>query len=171
MITSDEHETTVFSDAEDFDIRTRSIRRTCSWQPKNAQQDSVQPPGGGNPYWIRYRALVFGFRGDSSADKDFIPFFDSLFATHNAGGTCDPVASPNTKEQCATEQGTWTSYGGNEFLPYQAYEILSPPDSNYTYTGTTGYYPFNDGNNTTTVSWKLTWSAPCGEVTVDCTNP
>jgi hypothetical protein len=97
------------------------------------------------PYnWITYRSLVFGqsLKAGEGSDAKFVPFFDSLFGTY---GTAD------------------------EFLP--TFSILDPPDINYTFTGTTGYYPFQDGNNGMNITWNLVWSAPCGEVTQGCTNP
>ena len=47
---------------------------------------------------------------------------------------------------------------------------LSINQSDFSFTGTTGYFPFQDGNNGMNITWALTWSAPCAGV-VGCVDP
>jgi hypothetical protein len=56
----------------------------------------------------------------------------------------------------------------DEFLPSGA--PLSTDLEDFSFSGTTGYFPFQDGNNGMNITWALTWSAPCGGIN-GCTDP
>jgi hypothetical protein len=168
LITNDEHETTVFKGAEDFSLRTRFITRTCTWQPGNAKQDSVSPYD-----FIRYRSLVFGYSDPSDQDSKFIPFFDSLFGTAEF---CSDNSSATEALCCTNNNGTWandactngTETWAGRFLP--TFTTPEVSHTSHTYTGALGNYPFHDDHNLLSITWKLTWSAPCGGVS-NCTDP
>jgi len=70
----------------------------------------------------------------------YYPFFDSLFGTHD-----------------------------DEFLP-TFHQPTLPTHDDFTFTGTTGYYPFQDGENNMNIKWQLSWSSPCGDV-ANCVDP
>jgi len=178
VVNSWEHETTVFKGSEDFTKRTRDITRVCSWQAKNAKQDSAKHPVSQQYEWIRYRSLVFGYQNPNAQNSPFIPFFDSLFSTFKYCDDDNP-ASITEKLCCTNNNGTWandacsngtkTWGGGGNYLP----SFTTPKDAShtdFTYTGAKGNYPFQDGQNGLNITWKLTWSAPCGGVS-NCTDP
>jgi hypothetical protein len=127
--------------------RTRDITRTLSWTAINAQQDPSQPGT-----YIPYKSLVFGGtlkHQESTPDMaDIYPFFDAVFGSydgtnHPAGGEFLPTF--NT--------GTW---------PYNT--VANKPR----FTESTKGYPYHDNLNGLDITWKLTWSAPCGGVAGFC---
>ena len=93
------------------------------------------------PYdYIQYRSLVFGWRNPKSEGDPPFPVFDSLIGAEN--GESLPTGSPL-----------------HEF-----------DQGDFSFTGTTGYFPFQDGNNGMNITWALTWSAPCAGV-AGCIDP
>jgi hypothetical protein len=145
-VTSLNHSSDIFyTGAIDTD-RDRHLTRTLSWTAINAQQDPSSPGT-----YIPYKSLVFGgAKGDGVGENmdSLYPFFDALF------GSYDPTNHPAGGEFLPTfNTGTW---------PYNT--IANKPK----FTESTKDYPYPDNQNGLDITWKLTWSAPCGGVAGFC---
>jgi hypothetical protein len=152
IVTSLNHDLAISYTGQTHHSRSRDMTRVMGWQTVNAIGDPGAPGT-----WISYKSLVFcadkGKHADSlnALTDSQIAFFDSQF------GTYDSANYPNNGEYLVTISSTGAfPYGTNDGKP----KFTQPPKA----------YPFHDNQNGLSMTWKLTWSAPCGEVAGGCSD-
>ena len=127
------------------------MTRVLGWQTINAIGDPGQPGT-----YISYKSLVFCADDKDHRDEtlgeltdDQVVFFESQF------GTYDSQNHPGGGEYLATitSTGIWP-YEGSDPLPK--------------FSQSSDAYPYQDNQNGLSVTWQLTWGAPCGEVEGAC---
>ena len=131
--------------------RDRSLTRVLGWQGINAVADPANPGT-----FVKYKSLVFAAnnadppveRVEAVEDGDYA-FFDSQFGTFDS--TNHPLGGDHYVNFNST--GAWP-YGNNDAKP--------------TFTQPSDPYPYQDNQNGMSVTWRLSWSAPCGEVAGSC---
>ena len=152
IVTSLNHDLSISYTGQTHHERSRDMTRVMGWQTVNAIGDP------GNPgTWIKYKSLVFcADKSDhkmsiSELDDTIYPFFDSQF------GTYDSTNHPGGGEYLVTISQTGDyPYGNNDPKPK--------------FTQPTKDYPYHDNQNGLSMTWQLTWSAPCGGVAGGCSD-
>ena len=132
--------------------RDRSITRVLGWQAINAVADPANPGS-----YIKYKSLVFAADNADPPQKvitsltDQYAFFDSQFGTFDS--TNHPLGGEHLVKITSTGE-----------MPYNSTNKFP------TYSQPTDAYPYQDNQNGLSITWRLSWTAPCGEVAGSCSN-
>jgi len=153
IVTSLNHDLAISYTGQTHHSRSRDMTRVMGWQTVNAVGDPGTPGT-----WIKYKSLVFcADIGETHTNSittltdNQVAFFDSQF------GTYDSANYPSNGEYLTTINSTGAfPYGSNDGKP--------------TFTQPSKAYPYHDNQNGLSITWKLTWSAPCGEVAGGCSD-